>query len=137
MAAAYRHERAHALAAALIDDLRRDLIVPDPVLVEADSLLRARVGPAVARSFLSSVAGGDLSVAYLTPGILRAAAAIDERYADLNLGLVDTTVMAVAERERAPILTFDFKDFRATARRDGSAWPLVLDEAAFVRLTAR
>jgi predicted nucleic acid-binding protein len=73
----------------------------------------------------------------MTPGTLRTAAAFDERYADLNLGLVDAAVMAIADRERAPILTFDFKDFRATARRDGSAWPLVVDEAAFARLTAR
>ncbi len=137
MAAAYRPERAHRLAASLVDRLRRDLIIPDPVLVEADALIRSRVGSHVARTFMSSIAGGDLTVAYMTPGILRRAVAIDLRHADLNLGFVDATVMAIAEREGLPILTFDFKDFRATSRSDGSPWSLVIDEAAFARLTAR
>jgi hypothetical protein len=38
---------------------------------------------------MSSVAGGDLAVAYLTPGLLRSAVEIDERHAGLNLGMVD------------------------------------------------
>jgi predicted nucleic acid-binding protein len=125
------------MAAAIVDDLRRELLVPDPVLVEADALIRSRAGLDAARALLSSVAAGDVSVAFLTPGVLRMAAAIDQRHADLNLGLVDATVMAVAERERLPILTFDFRHFRAAPRSDGAAWPLVIDEAAFARLTAR
>jgi predicted nucleic acid-binding protein len=111
--------------------------VPVPVLVETDQLLRQRVGSSVARSFLTSIAAGDLSVSHLTSGLLRDAVAIDLRHADLDLGLVDAAVMAVAEREHLPILTFDFRDFRAAPRPDGSPWRLVLDEAAFRSLTAR
>ena len=39
---------------------------------------------------------------------MRRAAELDRRYADLNLGFVDTSVMAIAERREMPILTFDF-----------------------------
>jgi hypothetical protein len=55
-------------------------------------------------------------------------------FADLSLGFVDA-VMALAERERAAILTFDFEDFRAAPRPDGSPWPLLVDEASYAGLT--
>ena len=111
--------------------------MPDAVLVEADHLIRRRLSPAVARMFLSSAASGAFSVAHLTPGLLRTAVAIDARHADLDLGFVDATVMAIAERERLPVFTFDFHDYRAAPRSDGSAWPLLVDEHAFARLTTR
>ena len=136
VAATYRRDRAHGLAAALLTELGRNAFVPEPVLVETDQLLRARLGPVAARALLRSVADGEVGVACLTPGLLRRAVAIDARFADLDLGFVDAAVMAVAEREGLPILTFDFEDFRAAPQADGSAWPLVVDEAAFLRLTA-
>lgn len=42
--------------------------------------------------------------------------------------------MALAETERAPILTFDFADFRATRPLRGGFWRLVIDERQFGRL---
>jgi len=52
----------------------------------------------------------------------------------LDLGLVDTSIMAYAERHRLPILTFDFRDFRATSSSHGP-WRLVLDEEQLARAT--
>jgi uncharacterized protein len=130
VAAANRKDRAHSLAAALVSRLGRDLLVPDPVLVETDQLLRARVGLHAARLFLASVAAGEHSVGFLSAGLLRRAVQIDARYADLDLGLADVSVMAIAERHRLPILTFDFEDFRA-APPDGGHWQLVVDEARY------
>jgi len=137
VAAADRRDRAHALAASLVNELARELLVPDTVLVEADHLMRRRLGSHVARSFLSSAAAGGFSVAYLTPGLLREAVEIDARYAGVDLGFVDASVMAVAAREDLPIFTFDFQDFRAAPRADGEPWKLLLDEAAFERLAPR
>src|SRR5439155_635672 len=82
------------------------------------------------------IADGERTVACMTIGLIRRAVSIDARFADLDLGLVDASVMALADRERAPIFTFDFADFRAAPRPDGTAWPLVVDEASFARLTA-
>lgn len=45
-------------------------------------------------------------------------------------GLADATVMAVAEVESLPVLTFDFEHFRATRPARGY-WRLVVDEARF------
>jgi predicted nucleic acid-binding protein len=89
-----------------VTELGRELVVPGPVLVEVDQLLRTRVG----------------------------AVEIDARFADLGLGLVDGCVMAIAERMRAPILTFDFEHFRATRPASGF-WRLVVDEARYADAT--
>jgi len=101
-----------------------------PVLVEVDHILSSRAGNAAARSFLTATVGGEREIAYLSAGLLRRASELDNRYADLNLGFVDTCVMAIAERYELPILTFDFTDFRATESASGP-WRLVLDEHTY------
>jgi predicted nucleic acid-binding protein len=127
-----KREESHPLAAQLLAHLRRNAVIPAPVLVEADHLLRSRISNRTARRFLKAIAGGEREVAYLTPGLLRRAVELDNQYADLNLGFVDTCVMAIAERHELPILTFDFTDFRATQSATGP-WPLLLGEDAFQR----
>jgi uncharacterized protein len=135
VAAANRRDHAHALAAALVTQLGRDLLVPDPVLVEVDQLLRTRVGSHAARLFLNAVATGEHTVTFLTSGLLRRAVELDTSFADLDLGLADAAVMACAERHDLPILTFDFAHFRATRPRSGY-WRLVVDEARYADATA-
>jgi uncharacterized protein len=135
VAAANRRDQAHALAAALVTQLGRDLLVPDPVLLEVDQLLRARVNAHAARLFLHSVAIGEHTVAFLSPGVLRRAVDIDAQFADLDLGLADAAVMACAERADLPILTFDFSHFRAAPPPTGH-WRLVVDEARYADATA-
>jgi hypothetical protein len=134
VAAANRRDRAHGLAAALVTRLGRDLIVPVPVMVETDQLLRARVGAQSARTFLQGLAGGEHQVTFLSAGLLRRAVEIDAGYADLDLGLTDASVMAYAERYDMPILTFDFEDFRATTPARGH-WRLVVDDARYRETT--
>jgi uncharacterized protein len=120
----------------LVTQLGRDLLVPEPVLVETDQLLRARIGSHAARLFLEAMATGEHEVAFLSPGLLRAAMAIDARFADLDLGLADASVMAVAERHDLPLLTFDFEDFRAAPPKAGY-WRLVVDEARYAEATEK
>jgi predicted nucleic acid-binding protein len=136
LAAANRRDLAHQLAAALVTELGRELVVPLPVVVEVDQLLRARTTPRAARAFLGALSDGEHQVAYLTPGLLRRATAIDLRHADLSLGLADASVMAVAEREGLPILTFDFEHFRAAPPERGY-WRLIVDEARYADATRR
>lgn len=71
-----------------------------------------------------------------TPRLLESATAIDERFADLDLGFTGAMVMAFAERHRLPIFTFDFEHFRATTPARGS-WRLVIDEAQYKASTRR
>lgn len=136
VAAANRRERAHVLAAALVVELGRELVIPEPVLVEVDQLVRRRVGAGVARDLLASVASEAFAVHFSSPGLLRRAVEIDVQYADLDLGYADATVMALAEREDLPILTFDFEHFRATRPAHGF-WRLLVDERQYAEATAR
>lgn len=129
-----RRDSAHAVAMHLMSRLRRNAVVPTPVLVEVDHVLGGRAGGFAARAFQKAIAGGVHDVAYLSAGLLRRAAELDDRYADLNLGFVDTCVMALAERHQLPILTFDFTDFRATESNAGP-WRLAIDEHAYQRAT--
>ena len=108
-------------------ELGRDLLVPEPVLVEVDQLLRSRVGSRAARLFLEAIVAGEHSVVNISPGLLRRAVELDAAFADLDLGYVDAAVMAIAERDVLPVLTFDFGHFRAT-RPDHGYWQLVIDE---------
>jgi uncharacterized protein len=127
VAAANRRDEAHDLAAALVTELGRDLVLLDPVVVEVDQLLRARVNRDAGINFLAALARGEHTVDFVTQGLLRRAAEIDAKYMDIDLGFVDAVVMAYAERHDLPILTFDFEDFRA-APPAGGYWRLVVDE---------
>jgi predicted nucleic acid-binding protein len=130
VAAANRRDRAHDLAAALVTELGRELLILDPIIVEVDQLLRARVNRKAGLAFLSAVAQGEHVVEFMTRGLVRRASAIDAKYRDLDLGFVDAALMAYAERHDLPILTFDFEDFRS-ARPEGGNWRLVVDEQRY------
>jgi len=131
-----KSDPAHQMAKTSMERLRRRAVIPTTVLVEADHLLRERAGAAAARAFLQSVAEGTHEMAYMTSNLIRRATELDAKYADLNLGFVDAAVMAIAERHRMPIFTFDFTDFRATESAVGP-WRLAIDERLFQRETQR
>jgi hypothetical protein len=133
LAAANRRDKAHALAAALVDRLGPDLLVPLPVAVETDHLLRRAVSHRSAQLFLDDLKAGFHAVGYLTQRLLERAVELDATYASLNLGLVDTSVMAIAEKLDAPVLTFDFRAFRATTSAVGH-WRLLVDEDRYREL---
>jgi len=133
IAAASRSDTFHQLAKRLVASAGRELVVPDPVVAEVDWMLRERVDPATARRFLRSLASGAHQRATLSPSLFAAACAIDERYADLDLGLVDAAVMAIAGATDSVILTFDFAHFRAAAPKRGRAWRLMIDEHEYER----
>lgn len=102
--------------------------------MEVDQLLRSRVSGTAGRLFLAALAAGEHTVAAGTPAVLRRAVAIDAQFADLNLGYADAVVMAMAERDRLPILTFDFQHFRAAPPANGY-WELVIDEHRYSQHT--
>lgn len=104
--------------------------MPDPVVTEVDIVARRWLGHDVARSFLDAITLGVHERVVLDAALWRRAVDIDAAYADLGLGLVDASVMALAEERRLPVFTFDFRAFRAVRgpRRAGT-WRLVVDES--------
>lgn len=127
----------HRFAAALVVQLQSEILVPEPVATEVDVLLRRKDQPTAARRFLSALRSGELRRTPLTDAAFARAVKIDERYADLDLGIVDASVMALAESTSAPVLTFDFEHFRATTDADSRPWRLIVDEDALERSRRR
>lgn len=97
-------------------------------------MLRSRITPATARLFLAALAADEHTVAFSSPALLKRAIALDAQFADLGLGYADAAVMALAERQRLPVLTFDFQHFRA-APPAGGCWQLVIDEYRYEQHT--
>lgn len=129
-----RSERAHRVARRLVHEIGPDLLVPDGVVAEVDIVLRRRIGATAGGAFLKDVGAGMLRRVPLDSYLFERAVQYDERYAALDLGIVDALVMALAEAERATILTFDFQDFRAARPLRGGWWRLLVDEAGLRRL---
>lgn len=136
LAAIDTRDTAHDMAAPILARLRREAVVPTPVLVEVDHLISERAGYAAARSFSKATLFGEREIAFLTGDLCKRAVEFDHQYADLNLGFVDSCVMAIAERHELPILTFDFADFRATESAAGP-WRLAVDEYIYQRAVAQ
>jgi predicted nucleic acid-binding protein len=74
------------------------LIVPTLVLVEAGYLVAKALGASAEASLLRAAAGGDFRLEPLTREDLARMADLVEKYADLPLGTVDASLVAVAER---------------------------------------
>lgn len=90
------------------------VIVPALVLAEVDYFLRAHRG--AMRKLVAEIFDPHTRYEYELPApadIVRALE-LDARFPALNLGLVDGTVLAVAERRRVlRVLTTDHRDFGA------------------------
>ncbi len=109
----------------------RPAIVPSLVLAEVDWHLRTR--RTAAHRLLREIADGAYELEATTASDLLRAAEIDAKFADVDLGLVDASIAAIAERRGVHrILTID-SDFAAV--RIGPRWDQHLDLA--VPLPAR
>ncbi len=87
-------------------------VLPWAILPEVDYIVTSRLGEAAARAFRADLANGLFTVEWEGGADLRRALDLDEQYGDLNLGLVDAVVMAMAERLSVrAIATLDLRDF--------------------------
>ena len=83
-----------------------------------DYLALTQLGQVVEDAFVDDVTSGAFVVDWGKPGDLERARELNRRYRALKLGLVDTIVMAIAERRRAhAIATLDERHFAAVKLR--------------------
>jgi uncharacterized protein len=108
VAAIDRSDRHHARCAAFLESLQGSRLIPTTVLVEVCWLLEER--PDVESAFLDAIASGEFEHIVITDQDLRRMAELVRTYADLPLGAVDASVIAVAER-------LNLKDVAALDRR--------------------
>lgn len=125
-----RGQARHEECVRLLTESRDRRIVPDLVLVELDYFLR-KSGRLVAwKAFVAQVADGTYAIYPLSAATLERAAELEERYADLDLGLVDASVVAVCEElQERKLATLDRRHFSVVRTADGTALTLLPDQA--------
>jgi predicted nucleic acid-binding protein len=121
-----RRDAAHRRIRAVVERERDRIIIPCPVLGEIDYLLRVRLGSGALIQFLTDIDRGAFFVEMFTPEDLHRCSFLLEKYSDVDLGLCDAAVVAVAERLNTNrILTVDRRDFRSIRSIHGKSFRLL------------
>jgi predicted nucleic acid-binding protein len=116
----------HRACAGLIGQASEARVVPAPVLVELEYLLRQASDPEAFRAFLDDSARGAFTIEPLLREDYARVGELLQTYADLRLGFVDAAVLAVTERLREPKLaTLDHRHFRILRPRHVEALELL------------
>jgi predicted nucleic acid-binding protein len=110
-----RHHRALRRA---FEEEPESWLLPWAILPEVDYLLAGHVGSRAQERFTADLAAGAWAIEWGDPADLVRAEEISRRHRSLRLGLVDSVVMAVAERRKAAaIATLDLRHFGAVTLR--------------------
>jgi len=104
----------HERCARLLTSSDEDLVVPTLVLAELDYWCGRRLPPEAWLIFLDDLLAGVYRVEPPTNADLARCRELQGRYGDLELGVVDASVVALAERLVEPkVATLDQRHFRA------------------------
>lgn len=104
----------HERCATLIAEAREDLVVPGLVLAELDYWCRRRLPAEAWLVFLDDLIAGAYRAEHPSDADLRRCRALGETYADLGLGVVDASIVALAERlGEEKLATLDHRHFGA------------------------
>lgn len=111
-ALANRKDNWHERAVAFVEGFVGKLSVPSTVIPEAAYLLNTYLGQHAESVFLQSLLDGEMIVEQVTMADLARASELMKEYADANIGLVDASLIALAERLKiSRILTTDRRHF--------------------------
>lgn len=124
-ALADRGDAWHVRCTRFIRDYRGILIVPCTVIPEACYLLNTYLGAQAELRFIQSLINREITVDHFQSEDLARCSELLTRYGDLNLGLVDASVVAVCERRNVfTILTTDRKHFSVVRSKQGRSFDL-------------
>jgi uncharacterized protein len=130
LALANAGDRSHRAVSAVLRDWPGALVIPAPVTAEIDFLLGRRIGRAARLAFLDDLAASRFRVESLDAVEHGEARALEERYADLDLGLADCALVVLARRlATRAILTFDERHLRAVQPLQGGTFTLLPADA--------
>ena len=116
----------HEACAKLIAESDEELVVPTLVMGELDYWCHERLTADVWLSFLQDVLDGAYRVEHPTPADLGRCMELQRTYADLRVGVVDASVLAVVERlGEAKLATLDHRHFATMRPRHVGALNLV------------
>jgi predicted nucleic acid-binding protein len=110
----------------LLKTIDGPLVIPAPVTAEVDYLLGQRLGRGAQRSFLADLAAGRFTVANLESEDYTTVQEIDARYADLELGLADCSIVVLAHRyQTTRVVSFDERHFRVVRPLQGRTFTML------------
>jgi predicted nucleic acid-binding protein len=116
----------HRAIAKFVAATRETLIVPSPVVPEVCYLLTEYLSADAEIKFLQSLVGQELLLEHFNTKDLQRAVEILKQYRDAEFGMVDATVMAMAERMKIQtVLTIDRRDFGMFRPKHCDAFRLV------------
>jgi predicted nucleic acid-binding protein len=125
-AAAAKRDRNHRRSIELLGSAARPLLIPALVVTEVAYLLGDRIGPHAQLAFARSLERGELLVEPVLDSDWPRIAQLTDQYADLPLGIVDASVVALAERrDLETIATLDHRHFATVKPRHVEAFTLV------------
>ena len=121
-----RDDRNHLPCLKLYESRSDTRIVPAPVLVELDHFIRRDLGRQVHATFLCDIIDGAFFIEPLMPSDYVRIRQVCSKYSDMDLGFVDASIVAIAERLNEPrIATLDHRHFRAIRPRHVDAFQLL------------
>ena len=116
----------HQATLSFVAGTREPLLVPSTVLPEVDYLLTVRLGSHSALAMLRSILSGEFHLQDITPADLARCLELMSEYSDSQIGLVDASIVAIAERLHITrILTLDRRHFRMIRPRHCAALELI------------
>ena len=102
----------HDSCARLLTGATEDLVVPTLVLAELDYWCHERLSADVWLAFLDDLLEGAYRTEHAIDDDLRRCGVLQRQYADLRLGVVDASVLALVERlEEDKLATLDRRHF--------------------------
>jgi uncharacterized protein len=123
-------DRSHQAVANTLRSWPGPLVMPAPVTAEVDFLLGRRVGRAARLAFLDDLAAGRFEVVSLERSEHGEVRALEERYAELDLGLADCAIVVLARRlETRAVLSFDERHLRAVQPLQGGTFTVLPADA--------
>ncbi|MEX2446589.1 MAG: PIN domain-containing protein [Dehalococcoidia bacterium] len=112
------NDRHHARCVELVREARELLVIPAATLVEIDYWVDAHLTPDAWVTFTSDLAAGAYRLEAVTEADIVRAAHLQQQYADLRLGFVDASVIALCERLDEPkVATLDRRHFSVVRPR--------------------
>ncbi len=102
------------------------LVVPPWVLAELVYLMQRQQGHQAAVTAMRELSSGNYDIPAFGSGDVALASDVMTTYADLNLGLVDASLVVLAKRYRThDILTLDQRHFRVVRSLEGRPFRLL------------
>ena len=125
-ALADRSDAWHLRARRFVENYKGTLIIPSTVIPEACYLLQTHLSPQAEIAFIRSIVTGALRLEQVTEEDMGRAVEVMNTYQDMLIGLVDASVVAVAERLKlSSLMTTDRRHFSVIKPKHCPAFTLL------------